>query len=199
MPLSITKTFILAICSIALALALMLFPKESLDASLRGMQMWWDVVFPSLLPFFIVSELLIGFGVVTFIGTLLEPFMRPFFRVPGVGGFVWAMGLASGNPAGAKITARLRDEKRITRLEAERLVCFTNSANPLFIFGAIAVGFFHDPFLGILLALSHYLGNVCVGLIMRFYGKKEEIAPQMYRSSNGLITALKLMHKDRIR
>lgn len=198
MPLSITKTFFLAITSISLALALILFPKESLDASIRGMQMWWDVVFPSLLPFFIVSELLIGFGVVTFIGTLLEPFMRPLFRVPGVGGFVWAMGLASGNPAGAKITARLRNEKKITRIEAERLVCFTNSANPLFIFGAIAVGFFQDAFLGFLLAAAHYLGNVFVGFIMRYYGRDEERSSHRYERS-GLITALKLMHQDRLK
>ena len=66
--------------------------------------MWWEIVFPSLLPFFIVSEMLIGFGVVKFIGVLLEPFMRPLFKVPGVGGFVWAMGMASGFPAGAKFT-----------------------------------------------------------------------------------------------
>ncbi len=161
MPLSISKTIFLALVSILLAASLMLFPKESLDASIRGMQMWWDVVFPSLLPFFIVSELLIGFGVVTFIGALLEPLMRPLFRVPGVGGFVWAMGLASGNPAGAKITARLRQEQKLSRIEAERLVSFTNSSNPLFIFGAIAVGFFHNAALGIVLALAHYLGNIC--------------------------------------
>lgn len=148
----------------------MIFPKEALDASINGLSMWWDVVFPSLLPFFIVSEFLIGFGVVSFLGCLLEPLMRPLFRVPGVGGFVWAMGIASGYPAGAKLTARLRQEKKLTTVEAERLVTFTNSSNPLFIFGAIAVGFFHNPALGIVLALSHYLGNFCVGLVMRFHG-----------------------------
>ena len=91
---------------------------------------------------FILSELLIGFGIVKFVGLLLEPFMRPIFRVPGVGGFVLAMGMASGNPAGAKLTARLRQDKQISRVEAERLVSFTNSSNPLFIFAAVAVGFF---------------------------------------------------------
>lgn len=100
--------------------------------------------------------------------------MRPLFRVPGVGGFVWAMGLASGFPAGAKFTVRLRQEKQVTRIEAERLVCFTNSSNPLFLFVAVAVGFFHNPQLGIILALSHYLGNFCVGILMRFYRWKEE-------------------------
>lgn len=92
--------------------------------------------------FFIVSEILIGFGVVHFLGVLLEPFMRPLFKVPGIGGFVWAMGMASGYPAGAKLTARLRQQQQLSAIEAERLVSFTNSSNPLFIFGAISVGFF---------------------------------------------------------
>lgn len=96
---------------------------------------------PFPFAFFILSELLIGFGVVRFVGLLLEPFMRPVFRVPGVGGFVLAMGMASGNPAGAKLTSRLRQERQISRVEAERLASFTNSSNPLFIFGAVAVGF----------------------------------------------------------
>ncbi|WP_088105658.1 sporulation integral membrane protein YlbJ [Halalkalibacter urbisdiaboli] len=197
---SLMKTFILASLSTLLAASLMIFPKEALDASIRGMEMWWDVVFPSLLPFFIVSELLIGFGVVTFIGALLEPLMRPLFRVPGVGGFVWAMGLASGFPAGAKLTARLRQEKKLTRIEAERLVSFTNSSNPLFIFGAIAVGFFHDPTLGIVLALAHYLGNICVGLFMRFHGRDEEaFQPQEKKKRPSIVEAFQLLHQERVR
>ncbi|WP_034332419.1 sporulation integral membrane protein YlbJ [Bacillus sp. J37] len=164
----------IAIFISGLTIAIILNPKESLDASIRGLTIWWEVVFPSLLPFFIVSELLIGFGVVRFIGVLLEPFMRPVFRVPGVGGFVWAMGMASGNPAGAKLTARMRQEKQLTKIQAERLVSFTSSSNPLFIFGAVAVGFFDKPSLGVLLAAAHYLGNLCVGLTMRFYGKSDD-------------------------
>ncbi|WP_096202223.1 sporulation integral membrane protein YlbJ [Bacillus sp. FJAT-45350] len=184
------------------AASLMIFPKESFEASMRGMSMWWDVVFPSLLPFFIVSELLIGFGVVTFLGALLEPLMRPVFRVPGVGGFVWAMGLASGYPAGAKLTARLRQEKKLTRIEAERLVSFTNSSNPLFIFGAIAIGFFHNATLGIVLALAHYLGNICVGIMMRFHGigdLEEENNKQNNKNKVTIKGALKQLHQERIK
>ncbi|MBP3952144.1 sporulation integral membrane protein YlbJ [Bacillus suaedae] len=199
MTFSTTKTFILALVSLLLAASLMIFPKEALEASIRGMQMWWEVVFPSLLPFFIVSELLIGFGVVSLIGALLEPLMRPLFRVPGVGGFVWAMGLASGYPAGAKLTARLRQEKKLTKIEAERLVSFTNSSNPLFIFGAIAVGFFHDATLGLLLALSHYFGNIVVGIMMRFHGYNQEKETSNNASSKGLKQAFKLLHEERIR
>lgn len=183
-----------------MAVGLIIFPQESFEASKGGLNIWWTIVFPSLLPFLIFSELLISFGVVRFIGVMLEPFMRPLFRVPGVGGFVWAMGLASGFPAGAKFTVRLRQEEQLTRIEAERLVCFTNSSNPLFLFVAVAVGFFHNPHLGIILALSHYLGNICVGIIMRFYRWKEEKShAKVLTKLPSIRQAFSQMHRTRIK
>jgi sporulation integral membrane protein YlbJ len=194
LSLSKLKTIFFAVFIVGLTLAIILNPKESLEASIRGLTIWWEVVFPSLLPFFIVSELLIGFGIVKFIGVLLEPLMRPIFRVPGVGGFVWAMGMASGNPAGAKLTARIRNEKQITAIQAERLVSFTSSSNPLFIFGAVAVGFFNNASLGILLAAAHYLGNLCVGLTMRFYGGSEK--PQTLEKKNTSFPSIRVAFRE---
>ncbi|MBM7659480.1 sporulation integral membrane protein YlbJ [Bacillus mesophilus] len=199
MTLSRLQTILLASFITLMAISLITFPKASFDASLDGLDMWWSIVFPSLLPFFIVSEMLIGFGVVSFLGVILEPIMRPLFRVPGVGGFVWAMGMASGFPAGAKFTARLRQEKQLTAIEAERLVSFTNSSNPLFIFGAVAVGFFGNPQIGILLAISHYLGNVCVGFMMRFHGNSDqESTVGEDRKGFSLIEALRVLHRTRL-
>lgn len=190
------KTIILATAAVVLAISLISFPAEALEASKKGLNTWWKIVFPSLLPFFIVAELLIGFGVVKFIGELFEPLMRPIFRVPGVGGFVWAMGMASGNPAGAKFTVRMRQEKQITRIEGERLVAFTSGANPLFIFGAVAVGFFQNAGLGIIFAIAHYAANILVGLIMRFYGKSD--IQEEEKSSFSIKSALRSLHRTRI-
>jgi sporulation integral membrane protein YlbJ len=193
------KTLFLAASVTLMAASLISFPQESFEASIRGLNMWWEIVFPSLLPFFILSEMLIGFGVVKFIGVMLEPLMRPLFKVPGVGGFVWAMGMASGYPAGAKLTARLRQEGQLTKIEAERLVSFTNSSNPLFIFGAVSVGFFLNPQLGVILALAHYLGNISVGLVMRFHGKNEEIIEQERTSRVTIRAAFSALHRTRIK
>ncbi|WP_349410391.1 sporulation integral membrane protein YlbJ [Pseudalkalibacillus sp. SCS-8] len=193
------KNVIIAGLTTLFAVSIMVSPKAAFESSLQGLTMWWEIVFPSLLPFFIISELLICFGVVKFIGVLMEPIMRPLFKVPGSGGFVWAMGLASGFPAGAKLTARLRQEKEISRVEAERLVSFTNCSNPLFILGAVSVGFFHNAELGILLAAAHYLGNIFVGFIMRFH--KEPMQTKSIRrpkAKRNLITyALNGMHQVR--
>jgi len=55
------------------------------------------------------------------------------------------------------------------------LPSFCSTSGPLFMIGAVAVGMFKNPLLGPLIALSHYLGALTVGLIFRFYGIKESI------------------------
>ena len=112
---SYLKTIGIAIVLHILAIGFISFPQDVLAASLRGLNIWWGVVFPSLLPFLIIGELFISFGVVAFIGGILEPIMRPLFRVPGVGGFVLALGMISGFPTGAKMTATLRNQGMLTR------------------------------------------------------------------------------------
>ncbi|KFM98975.1 sporulation integral membrane protein YlbJ [Bacillus clarus] len=193
------KTAFFTITMLFLTFSLVLHPQAALQASIRGLNIWWEVVFPSLLPFFIVAELLISIGVVKFIGVILEPFMRPLFRVPGIGGFVWAMGMASGFPAGAKLSARLRKSNQLTQIEAERLVSFTNSSNPLFIFGAVSIGFFNNPKLGFVLAAAHYMSNFTVGLLMRFYGNNNTyIKDKQSIQKHPFQNAFSILHETRL-
>ncbi|HET7580934.1 MAG TPA: sporulation integral membrane protein YlbJ [Bacillales bacterium] len=194
------KTLLFTSGALVIAASIMIFPKAASDASLRGLETWWTVVFPSLLPFFIISELLIGFGIVKVLGAIFEPFMRPLFRVPGSGGFVWAMGMASGYPAGAKLTARLRQENQLTRVEAERLVAFSNFSNPLFMFAVVAAGFYGSKELGLLLAICHYLGNFCVGLVMRYYGHDRMDRVEIKKKRRPSIRkAFHVLHRERMR
>ncbi|WP_047981368.1 sporulation integral membrane protein YlbJ [Ornithinibacillus contaminans] len=194
----VVKTCLLAGIAVFFAITLIKFPNDALEASIRGLDMWWEIVFPSLLPFFIIAELLLSFGVVKFLGVLFEPIMRPLFNVPGVGSFAWIMGMSSGYPTGAKISVRLREENQLTRVEAERLVAFTNSSSPLFIFGAISVGFFHDAKLGLLLAVCHYLGNALTGIIMRFYGRAEDKSSKKEQRIPSIKKAFQEMHDTRL-
>ncbi|WP_380703379.1 sporulation integral membrane protein YlbJ [Salinithrix halophila] len=193
------RSVTLGAVALFLVLSLILYPEQAFQSSLKGLKIWWDVVFPALLPFFIASEILMGFGVVHFLGVLLEPMMRPLFRVPGVGAFVMAMGLASGYPIGAKLTARLREQKLISRTEGERLVSFTNTADPLFMFGAVAVGFFHDVSLGVSLAVAHYSSSLLLGFLMRFHEPKGAATPSPKEDSTFFLwRALQAMHRARL-
>lgn len=179
---------------------MMVYPAAVWNAGVRGLSIWWDVLFPSLFPFFVISELLLGLGIVHFTGTLLHPLMRPVFRIPGTGGFVAAISYASGYPIGAKLTAKLWEKKQITRDEGERLVAFTTTSDPIFLIGAVSVGFFQLPAVAVMLAIAHYGAGLIVGLLMRFHGKKDSTAEsdQPVDKPNRLRGALEAMHKARI-
>lgn len=88
--------------------------------------------------------------------------------------FALSMGLASGYPMDAVITCKFRKNKLCTAVEAERLLSFTNTADPLFMFGAVAVGMFAMPEIGAIIALAHYLSSFLVGIIFRFYGRSRD-------------------------
>lgn len=171
---SYLSVYTTAAMAILITISLVLFPEHAFEAAVNGLNVWWNVVFPALLPFFICAEILMGLGVVHFMGVLLEPLMRPVFNVPGEGSFVMAMGLASGFPIGSILTTRLREQNMCTKLEGERLMSFTNTADPLFMFGAVAVGMFGNPVLGGTIAIAHYLSSLSTGLIMRFHGYNQE-------------------------
>ncbi|WP_442603295.1 sporulation integral membrane protein YlbJ [Paenibacillus sp. KN14-4R] len=167
---SFTTVYLIGAIAIFVTLLLLIYAQNGVQAALRGVSIWWDVLFPALFPFFVISEMLLGFGIVHFIGTLFDPMMRPVFRVPGIGGFIMAMGFASGYPVGAKLTAQLWEQGLVNREEGERLVAVTTSSDPIFLIGAVSVGFFHDVGLAGILAIAHYGGAMLIGILMRFHG-----------------------------
>ncbi len=193
-----------AFCAALLAALMAVFPEPVLHSSLRGLAIWWEVLFPALFPFFVISELMLGIGIVHFMGKLMDPFMRPLFRIPGSGGFVLAMGYLSGYPVGARLTSQLRDQQLLTRVEGERLVAITTTSDPIFLIGAVSVGFFHQQALAPILAAAHYGGSLIVGVLMRFHGAREPEKALRARHSGtgkpqrGLSAALKAMHEARL-
>lgn len=161
------------VCALVFVASMMVYPRIVFEGAVVGLKTWWNIVFPALLPFFIASELLMNFGVVHFMGVLLEPVMRPLFNVPGVGSFVMAVGFTSGYPIGSMVTAKLRSQGLCTRVEAERLMSFTNNSSPLFMLVAVAVGMFNNPGLGVLIVGAHYLSNLTLGFALRFYARND--------------------------
>ncbi|MGI6037482.1 MAG: sporulation integral membrane protein YlbJ, partial [Limnochordia bacterium] len=189
--------YLSALLGMIIAIAIIWYPEAAFDASLYGLKLWFEVVLPALLPFFAMCDILMGLGVVHFMGVLLEPLMRPVFRIPGVGGFAVAMGLASGYPIGARITGRLRRENLCDQVEGERLVSFANTADPLFMMGAVAVGMFGMPQLGVTIVIAHYASVVLVGFLMRYHGQDSHSAEMPTRRENIFRRALRELYRHR--
>ncbi len=157
-------------------------PALSFKSATKGISIWFNVLLPSLLPFLIISEMLIQLGFVEFIGKLLSPIMFPIFNIPGEGAFPFTISLISGYPIGAKLACSLREKKILSRIEGNRLIGFTSTSGPSFMLAAVAVGMLNEPDIGYLILLPHYLGAIFLGLIFRFY--KNNKRPSKYKNNN---------------
>lgn len=191
---------VLTAAVVFLTLSLVIFPKDAFEASVNGMVIFWNIVFPSLLPFFVLSDVMLGLGVVHFIGVFFEPLMRPLFSVPGEGAFALSMGLAAGYPMDAVITTKFRKAGMCTKVEGERLLAFTNTADPLFMFGAVAVGMFGMPALGATLAIAHYISSFLVGVTFKLHGVRSKGTEEVKKEKKGniLFRALNALYQARV-
>ncbi len=127
-------------------------------------------IFPSLFPFFILSELLINYGFIEFSSILFKPLMK-LFKINSNCSFIFVMSMISGFPSSAKYTKDLYDKKYINSLEATKVLTFTHFSNPLFILGFISL--ILNKKIGLYILIIHYLTNIIIGLVFREIIKTE--------------------------
>ena len=169
-----TKKIIIPFLFICFTILLIIFSGSNLEAAKKGINLWLNSVLPSLLPFFIATELLSYTNIIYYIGRFLNNIMRPLFNVPGEGAFAFLMGIISGYPTGAKIVSNLKENNICTKTECERLIAFTNNSGPLFIIGTVGTSLLFDTSIGFLLLFTHILACITVGIIFRFWKYKKE-------------------------
>lgn len=140
-----------------------------IDSILGTIIIWKNNVFPTLFPFFVLSDILIHYGFVEFISELFKPFMR-LFRLRGACAFGFVMSMVSGFPSSAKYVRELLFSGLINSDEASKLMTFSHFSNPLFVIGTISILFLNNKNVGILILVTHYIGNLFVGFVFRGYG-----------------------------
>lgn len=160
---------------IAMMVAMVCWPAEAVTAARAALSLWWRMILPSLLPFFISAELLMRLGLLPRLSRLLDPLMWPLFRLPGAAALAVLLGFSSGFPGGAAITAGLWQAGQIDSRQGARLIAFTNNASPLYISVALAAGMLQRPSLAYALMAVHYGGNILIGLSLRFIAGPADI------------------------
>ncbi|NLL44558.1 MAG: hypothetical protein GX247_02690 [Mollicutes bacterium] len=163
---------------------------ETVDFSIN---LFINNIFPSLFPFFVLSEILINYGFVELIGELFKPFMHKLFRINSNCAFIFIMSIISGFPSSAKYTRELYLKGLINEYEATKILMFSHFSNPLFILGTISILFLNNKDVGLLILICHYFTNIIIGIIFRnFYPSNNE------KSNISIKSAVLNMHKKRI-
>ena len=118
-----------------------------------------------------IGAIFVEFGVVKLLGTLLRPFMRPLFNLPGVAALGAVMTFLSDNPA---IISLSQDKRFASYFKKYQLISLTNFGTAfgmgllvlVFMFGQ---GFYAEPMIGLFGALCGSI--ISTRLMQRFVSK----------------------------
>lgn len=161
----------------ALLLYMLLFPKKVLADSLAGLDLWFHTVLPSLLPFMILSNVLIGANVVS---QLMRPFSGFFRYVLGLspeGGYAWLLGLFCGFPMGARLTGDMYRQHRISREEAGYLLTFANQSSPMFLSTYVVLHGLGDSTMTLPVFVIFYASAFLTSLVFRIRSRRFGLPP----------------------
>ncbi|MCU6746654.1 transporter [Faecalicatena acetigenes] len=132
-----TKRYISIILCIFTFVAMLAFPKAVFNGASEGLLLWFQIIFPTLFPFLLITNLLLLTDSIHYIAQSIAGPLRFLFRVSDNGSFVLLIGFLCGYPMGAKMAADLVISHKITEAEGKYLLSFCNNTSPVFILNFI--------------------------------------------------------------
>lgn len=138
-------------------------------------------LFPSLIPFMLLSNILINYNIIDELSNLLSKAMTRLFKVNKNCSFAFIMSILSGSPSNSKYLKDLYDNKLINEKDIQNCLNFCHFTNPIFILGTIGYTFLNNKKLGLIILVSHYLSAIIIGLFNKnnnIYTLKSNIIKQ---------------------
>lgn len=139
------KKIMYIIILVGFLIYILAFPEDSVNAASIGLNLWYETMLPTLLPFSILSYILIHSGILDNSARALHRFLKNVFPVSSAGIFPLTAGLLFGFPMGSKITADLVLSGKMSREEGQRLFCACNNISPMFVGSFILIESLNQP------------------------------------------------------
>ena len=134
---------------------------------LESSNIWLYNLVPSMLTFYVISDLLINYGLIDILAFLFKKIINKLFNVSENASFVIFFSMFTGFPSSAKYLKNLLDLNYISIEDANKIIRFTHFSNPLFIINVIGNTIIGNKKIGFLILLSHYLSNFIIGFLYR--------------------------------
>lgn len=173
------KTVFPILATLLFAVLLLACPAAAGTAVQDALTLCVRTVIPSLFPFFIVTGLLVQFGLDSILRPLCTPLMRPLFRLRGECAVPLLAGFLGGYPTGARSVAQLYAQGSLTQQEAEQLLGFCNNCGIGFLVGFVGAGIFQSVRIGIALLVLHILSALLAGVVLCRRNPDTPIQPQL--------------------
>ncbi len=150
----------------------LLFKENALfkNCLLNGCLLFFQQVFPSLFPMFILQDFLLNYHFFSFL-ELFYPFFKKIFKSK-VAFSIFLVSTISGTPANAYLMTRLVQEKKISAHEASYVLSYSCFLNPLFLYN-LFVNLF-DQRVAFKIILLNYLVSLFLAFCLRKHQNEDK-------------------------
>ena len=152
--------------------AFFLNPQFMIEKVNESLQLCITVLIPTLFPFMVLSDFIVRSRLGDILGSFFEPITRLLFRLPGNSACAVLMSAVGGYPTGAKMTAQLVEEGRLSTYQGKRMMLFCINAGPAFVVGTVGTVMFSSRSAGIILYLSMVIASLVMGVFSRILEKE---------------------------
>lgn len=165
------------ICLLLFTILFFLYPDTCFSGAYNGIKLWLFTVIPSLLPFILVTNLILELQLLPILASWLYPIFRPLLGITPNGCFPALMGMLSGYPIGAKNCADLIKNKAISTKEGQYLLSFVNNPSPMFLTTYLASQCLNCSSFSHLFYFIILLSSLLCSIIYRIFILKEGFYP----------------------
>ena len=128
--------FIILFLFVFLMYELLLYPSIMMNVIHSSLVLWSTKVVPSLLPFFLLSNFLMNYGLTSILSELFKPIMKLFKTNPN-NAFIFVISIFTGSPSNAFFAKEAISNNLISDDDATKVLLFSHFSSPLFIVGTV--------------------------------------------------------------
>ncbi len=137
------RMFFRICCVMAIMLLLLLSPATALRGAAYGLTLWYRTLFPTLMPFMVLSNFIVYTGCARPLGALLRP-LTTMLKLPQSSGYCIITGFLCGYPMGAYVCGSLNEVGELDDDTAAFLAPICNNVSPMFMISYICMNCLDD-------------------------------------------------------
>lgn len=149
-------------------LLLFLENKAFKECILNGSILFFEQVFPSLFPMFIVNDLLMNYNFFRIVDKTFHKIFKKVFGFSTMASYIFTMSMFSGTPTNAYLTANLVKEKKLSSKDASIILTYSCFLNPLFLYNILNLIFSNSKITFKIMILNYGI-NFLIAFFFRKY------------------------------
>ncbi len=127
-------------------LSIIFFPAIAFEGSVEGLLLWFHTVLPTLLPFVIITGILLKLDIIYTLTRFIHPAFKRLLHLSPMGCYGLICGILCGYPMGAKTASQLIKAEKISKKEGQFLLGISNNISPAFFLNYVASQTLHISF-----------------------------------------------------